>query len=391
MRNKIVNFRIRYVIFMFNNRHRSIIGDLRRQNEDCRYFRREIIDFERRRIDAHSFITMLAVAEVLRNLTIPRSRVKFTGVTLGKGAYGKVSEVEYDGKLCAGKAVHSLLLQLASPAEAAKIKDDFLQECHLWSTIRHPNIVSFLGIYYPSSDETGLPVMVMEKMQESVTSMVEKYDNIPLMVKLSVLHDVSLGLRYLHGHSPSIVHRDLSPNNILVSCHLESAKITDLGVAKVMKTGNSKTLTKTPGTGVFMPPEALDDKPVYGPPLDVFSFGGVILHVTSRQWPTPKAIKQIDPKTKTRIMLSEVERRQQYINMMIGTDADLKPLAVSCLDDDPELRPTAAGLSEKIKMMKEEYSKKSTRDGMDPFSWLAEMKLSLQSQVWQYKVIMYTY
>jgi len=56
-----------------------------------------------------------------------------------------------------------------------------------------------------------------------------------------------------------------------------------------------------------MPPEALDDKPIYGPPLDAFSFGGVILHITSRQWPTPKSWSQIDPKTRKRITLSEVE------------------------------------------------------------------------------------
>ena len=67
---------------------------------------------------------------------------------------------------------------------------------------------------------------------------------------------------------------------------------------------NSKTMTKTPGTVAFMPPEALDDKPVYGPPLDMFSFGGVILHITSQQWPTPKAVKQFDPKTRKQIMLS---------------------------------------------------------------------------------------
>ena len=218
-------------------------------------------------------------------------------------------------------------------------------------------------------------------MQESVTSLVEKHDNIPLLVKLSILHDVSLGLRYLHGHNPPIVHRDLTPNNILVTPHLEAAKITDLGVAKVM-TGNSTTMTRTPGTGVFMPPEALDDKPVYGPPLDVFSFGGVILHITSRQWPTPKSWSQVDPKTGKRVILSsEVERRQQYINMMIGGDADLKPLAVSCLEDDPKLRPPAADMSERIKMVKEEYSKKTTRDGMDPLSWLAEIKLSPQLKV----------
>ena len=41
---------------------------------------------------------MASILAASRHLTIPRSRVKFTGVTLGNGAYGKVSEVEYDGK-----------------------------------------------------------------------------------------------------------------------------------------------------------------------------------------------------------------------------------------------------------------------------------------------------
>ena len=322
-----------------------------------------------------------AAAEALRHLKIPGSRVRPTGVELGSGSYGKVFEVEYDGKLCASKEVHrwtQVMELLTAAEEQSKIKDDFLRECHLWSTLRHPNVVQFLGIYYPSSDESGLPVMVMEKMQESVTSLVEKHDNIPLLVKLSILHDVSLGLRYLHGHKPPIVHRNLTPNNILVTPHLE-AKITDLGVAKATAMGpNSKTMTKSLETAVFIPPETLGDKPVYGPPLDVFSFGGVILQITSRQWPTPKSWSQIDHKTKKQITFSEIERRQQYIDMMSGSDADLKPLVVSCLEDDPELRLPAADMSERIKMMKEEYSKKTTRDGMDPISWLAEIQTSIQ-------------
>jgi len=60
--------------------------------------------------------------------------------------------------------------------------------------------------------------------------------------------------------------------------------------------------------------------------------------------------------------------------MMIRSDADLKSLVVSCLEDDPELRPPAADVSERIKMVKEEYSNKITRDGMDPISWLGEIK-----------------
>ena len=320
----------------------------------------------------------LEASEALRHLKIPLSQITRTGVDLGKGSYGKVFEVDYSGKLSAAKEIHSLLLELATGERAVKIKDDFLRECHLWSTLRHPNVVKFLGIYYPSSDESGLPIMLLEKMNDSVTSLIEKYDNIPLLVKLSILHDVSLGLRYLHDHNPVVIHQDLSPNNILLTSSLE-AKITDLGVAKVMTTtGGTKILTNYPGTSVFMPPEALDDKPVYGPPLDVFSFGGVILYVTSRHWPTPKSWSQIDPKTNRRIFLSEVERRQQYIDMMSGGDGDLKPLVMSCLNDVSKFRPTVTNISEKLKKMKQVCSKKTDHDGMNSISWVASLSTQLQ-------------
>jgi len=264
------------------------------------------------------------------------------------------------------------------------LKKDFLCECRLWSTVRHPNVVQFLGIYYPSSDESGLPIMVMEKMQESVTSLVDKHDDIPLLVKLSILHDVCLGLRYLHGHNPPIVHRDLSSDNILVTPHLE-AKITDLGVAKIMMTESSKSLSKTPGTAAFMPPEALDDKPVYGPPLDVFSFGGVILHITSRQWPTPKAMSQVDPKTRKRVILSEIERRQDYISMMDADDrALIKPLILLCLVDDPELRPTVTEVFKEINILIKKGEELDVGFSMENevLMWVASKVFEQSKKVW---------
>ena len=130
--------------------------------------------------------------------------------------------------------------------------------------------------------------MVMEKMQHSLRGLVEKYNNIPLNVKLSILDEVCLGLRYLHSRDPPIVHRDLTPNNILLG-HCLEAKITDLGVVKVMQTTDTKTMTKAPGTTDFMPPECLADRPVYGVSLDIFSYGGVILYTIIQLWPQPSS------------------------------------------------------------------------------------------------------
>ena len=68
-----------------------------------------------------------------------------TGKEIGRGAYGRVFEVDYEGTLCAAKEVHALLLQYAQDDELQKIKDDFLTECQIWSTLRHPCVVQFLG------------------------------------------------------------------------------------------------------------------------------------------------------------------------------------------------------------------------------------------------------
>ena len=241
-------------------------------------------------------------------------------------------------------------------------------------------IVTSLGVYYPAMDQYRLPVMVMEKMQHSLRGLVEKYDDIPLNVKLSILDEVCLGLRYLHSRNPPIVHRDLTPNNILLSYRLE-AKITDLGVAKVVRSDNQKTMTKLPGTPDFMPPEALSKRPVYGPSLDVFSYGGVILNVTTQLWPDPSDPIEFNPDTGRREVVSEVKRRQRYLDKMTRGAADLKPLVMACLDDNPRNRPPVAEVSMTIKRVKDE---KSSRDGMSPIVWWAEVSNEQQSQVSYY-------
>ena len=237
-----------------------------------------------------------------------------------------------------------------------------------------------LGVYYPEMDQYKLPVMVMEKMQHSLRGLVENYENIPLNVKLSILDEVCLGLRYLHSRNPPIVHRDLTPNNILLSYRLE-AKITDLGVAKVVRSDNQQTMIKLPGTPDFMPPEALSVRPVYGPLLDVFSFGGVILNVITQSWPQPTDPIEFNPDTGRREVVPEFKRRQQYLDKMTGGAAELKPLVMSCLNDSPNNRPLMAQVSMTIKVAKEVCSQKNDRDGMSPIEWWAEASTGQQSRV----------
>ena len=68
-----------------------------------------------------------------------------TGEEIGRGAYGRVFEVDYEGTLCAAKEIHELLLQHAQGDALQKIKDDFIHESQIWSTLHHPCVVQFLG------------------------------------------------------------------------------------------------------------------------------------------------------------------------------------------------------------------------------------------------------
>ena len=284
---------------------------------------------------------------------------------LGRGAYGRVYAVKYCQTICAAKEIHSILLEGVGQVEMQRTIESFMRECRQCSRLRHPNIIQFLGVYYPTgtngANRMRLPVMVMEMMEDSLTSFVEKHEKISVYIKYSIVRDVSLGLCYLHNHDPPIIHRDLSPNNVLLTVH-HVAKISDLGVAKVIRADSRKTMTKAPGTIDFMPPESLANSPVYGPPMDVFSFAGIILHTFNQQWPSPSENVKFDPNTRKMIALSEVERRQQYLDKMIGEAEVLRRLVEECLDYDPAMRPTMATVCERIEVSKDVYMKEFPQD-----------------------------
>ena len=140
-------------------------------------------------------------------------------------------------------------------------------------------------------------------------------------------------------------------------------------------------MTKIPGTPDFMPPEALSKRPVYGPSLDVFSYGGVILNVTTQLWPEPTDPAEFNEDTGKRELMSEVKRRQEYLDKMTGGAADLKILAISCLDDNPKKRPPVAQISMTIKRVKDVCSQQNSRDRMSPMAWWIEVSNEQQSQV----------
>ena len=158
----------------------------------------------------------------------------------------------------------------------------YLQECQLMSSLRHPNITQFLGLCFLPG--TQLPLLVMEKLETSLDDLLEHIPNLPLSLKRSVLEDVASGLLYLHNRPSQVIHRDLTSKNILLTSSLV-AKITDMGNSRIvdMRGGQmARTLSKLPGTLVYMPPEARNDAHRYGSSLDIFSFGHLALYTLTQ-------------------------------------------------------------------------------------------------------------
>ena len=299
------------------------------------------------------------ISDQLNDMTISSSEVQTAGESIGReigrGAYGRVFTVKYCGLICAAKEIHSLLVEGVGQQHQQSVREGFLRECQHCSVLKHPNIVRFMGIYFPTKNST-IPVMIMELMDESLYDYMKNLPKDAWMKKGSILIDVAEGLSYLHAQKPAVVHRDLSPKNVLLKAgngDVPVAKIADLGVAKIIKADSKVTqsvLTKVPGTVDFMPPESFGDRPVYGVPLDAFSYGGIMLFVATHQWPTPTIQVEFDAVTNKLVAYTEVERRQKYLDGMTGYAERLKPLVKSCLSNDPSKRPTMSAVSKQLKV-----------------------------------------
>ena len=316
---------------------------------------------------------------------------------LGIGAYGKVCKAKCDDLLCAAKILHETLFDPNLTLGNAGDKDKehrlpmrrFEQECEFLSTIRHPNIVQYLGTH--QDPDTGLPVLLMELMDDSLTHFLESSTQpIPYHIQVNICHDITLALSYLHNRK--IVHRDLSSNNVLMIGNVR-AKVTDFGMARLGDLHSQAThitFTMCPGTNVYMPPEAVDENPVYllyTEKIDCFSFGVLTVQILTREFPKPgdRQITVDDPRypRKLKMNVPEIERRQNHISQ-VDPHHPLLPIALSCLTDTDIERPSAQQLCERVASLKnsKEYAKsikKSTQE-REKFEKNEERETSITSE-----------
>ena len=258
---------------------------------------------------------------------------------LGTGSYASVYELNYLGLKCAGKKLHESLLKQGGGTTYALGR--FEEECRLLSQMRHPNIVQFLGVYFEQGMQ--VPILVMEFLPSTLTSCIEKNGILRSELSYSILHDVALGLNYLHSHAPPIIHRDLSSNNVLLTPDMK-AKVSDLGVAKIvnltpLQVSRMVHNTQAPGTPAYMPPEALVATPKYDKSIDVFSFGIMMIHMFSGKWPEPQEAQiRMEHDSDKMIPVSEAERRDVFLTA-IGNEHPMMNLICKCVSNNPKKRP----------------------------------------------------
>lgn len=103
----------------------------------------------------------------------------------------------------------------SKPQLHSYLHGSFVEEMRVLSRLRHPSIITFMGALVAQNED---PLLVMEMMPRG--SLYDLIHNSTMIFEgdiiLSILRDVSQGMRFLHSASPQIIHGDLKCANVLV-------------------------------------------------------------------------------------------------------------------------------------------------------------------------------
>ncbi|CAL5208429.1 unnamed protein product [Lathyrus oleraceus] len=162
--------------------------------------------------------------------------------------------------------------------------NDVLREVELLGRLRHRNIVRLLGYVHNERDV----IMVYEYMPNgNLGTALHGEESARLLVdwvsRYNIALGVAQGMNYLHHDChPSVIHRDIKSNNILLDANLE-ARIADFGLARMMIQKN-ETVTMVAGSYGYIAPEygytlKVDEK------IDIYSYGVVLLELLTGKMP----------------------------------------------------------------------------------------------------------
>ncbi|KAK7064891.1 kinase-like protein [Favolaschia claudopus] len=251
------------------------------------------------------------------------------GQEIGSGGFGTV----YKGTWNRTQVAIKLIRNQSGVAASA---DLLRKEIDIWMTLRHPNILQFLG----ANTLDDQPFVVMPLMPYNSRQFLRarpEYD--PL------LRDISLGLEYLHARK--ISHGDLKGINVLVE-DSGRALLCDFGLTRIKADITSRTHAAekvvVSGSRNWMAPEMLSGT-LPRPSSDLYAFGMTIYELFMDEIPL-SAIPYSDF-IELVFKFGTRPQRPDPDDCPRMTD-DIWNLAVRCWDKDPHMRPTARQIHDSI-------------------------------------------
>ena len=199
---------------------------------------------------------------------------------IGRGGMGIVYRA-VDRRLKRPVAVKVLPPELSFRSD---IRSRFLQEAETAAQLSHPDIVPI----YTVDERDGLVYFVMAYVDGQTLAQYLKSTGGPLPVREArrILREIGTALSYAHAHG--VIHRDIKPDNILLSKDGGRAMVTDFGIARAVTATGDSRLTATGvaiGTPAYMSPEqCAGDREVDGR-SDLYSLGVVAYQMLTGSLP----------------------------------------------------------------------------------------------------------
>ncbi|MCD6408152.1 serine/threonine protein kinase [bacterium] len=193
---------------------------------------------------------------------------------LGGGTYTKVYKAHsFLAKPLYGNPVAIKLLYLKGGfREKAKLIKQFEREAEIAMNLNHQNVVKVFNF----GKYDNHYAMIMEYVDgKNLKEILYEREKLPLSLLLKICVEAGKGLEYIHQHG--IVHKDVKPDNILVSKDYKVVKITDFGIAKLPGKIWKKDIFPKGGTITkfsaisYMAPEQAEGRATFQ--SDIYSYG----------------------------------------------------------------------------------------------------------------------
>ncbi|ORY16150.1 calmodulin dependent protein kinase [Clohesyomyces aquaticus] len=257
------------------------------------------------------------------------------------------------GALAAGLGFNSPLHRHSSSEAENNSLDLIKEEIAIMKKLNHPNVVSLIEVL-DDPEEDSL-YMVMEMCKKGVVMQVgleERADPYGEEHCRCWFRDMILGIEYLHAQG--IIHRDIKPDNCLVTDD-DVLKIVDFGVSEMFGKESEMETAKSAGSPAFMPPELCVAKhgQVSGKAADIWSMGVTLYCLLFGRIPFEK----------TGMLELYHSIRNDKPEVDFESNEDLKDLLLRLLEKDPNKR---------IKMDELREHPWVTRRGTDPLLSTAE-------------------